>query len=674
MRVRWTAATAAAIGLALAAGATAAVATPPVDLGTGYVVDQADVLDAGEEAAAQARLEETLAATGADLYVVFVDTFTDPANSQEWADEVAALNGLGPSQYLLAVSVDGRQYYISADTSGPMSDEALLQVESDIRPSLSDGDFAGAVDAAADGFEAELGTGAGGSGSGGFAALLVIVGVLVAIAVIVWLVARSRRAKRPAAGAVAGPGQPAAPQVPTAELARQAASALIAADDAIKTSEQELGFARAQFGDDATVEFAGALATARANLDEAFTLQQQLDDEVPDTEAQVREWNGRIIELCAQSDAELDAKAEAFDELRELEKDAPAALARVEAARQAAGAGIEPARTTLAALTPKYAADALATVADNPDQANERLAFADAQLGAARSAIDAGDGGQAAVGIRAAEEAVAQAGVLTAAVGKLGADLAAAEQGAAALLAELEQDVAAAGALPDADGRIAAAVTAVRQQVDAARANLTGATRPILALQGLETANEQIDAVIAGARSAQERAARARQVLGQVMTQAQAQVSTAEDFITTRRGAVGAQARTRLAEAGAALVRAQQVQSSDPEQALQHAQRADQLAGQAIQAAQRDVSSFSGGGMFGEAPSRGGGNDGMLGAVLGGIVINSLLGSGGGGASRSRGRSAGFSSGGFSGGSRGGRSAGSFGGGGTRGRRGGGRF
>ncbi len=122
-------------------------------------------------------------------------------------------------------------------------------------------------------------------------------------------------------------------------------------------------------------------------------------------------------------------------------------------------------------------------------------------------------------------------------------------------------------------------------------------------------------------------------MIGQQVMQAQAQVSAAEDYIVARRGAIGAEARTRLAEAGAALVQAQQLQAANPEQALQYAQRANQLAGQAIQYAQHDVNAFQGGGgggMFGGGGSGGSGN--MMGAVLGGIVINSLLGGGAAGA------------------------------------------
>ncbi|UUT35671.1 hypothetical protein [Microbacterium elymi] len=117
---------------------------------------------------------------------------------------------------------------------------------------------------------------------------------------------------------------------------------------------------------------------------------------------------------------------------------------------------------------------------------------------------------------------------------------------------------------------MAAAVTAAQAQVEAARADIASAQkRPLATLKGLEAVNAQIDQVVAGARDAQARRRRAEQMLGQTINQAQAQVSAAEDYVTARRGAIGADARTRLAQAGAELVQAQQLQSTDPDQALQ---------------------------------------------------------------------------------------------------------
>jgi uncharacterized membrane protein YgcG len=671
MRARWALALTTALTIAFAGAAGAASATDPVDLGQGFVLDEAGVLSGGDEAQAQQRLEQLKADSGLDLWVVYVDEFTNPTSSEEWANTTAEQNGLGPTQYLLAVATEGRQFYLSGDSAGPVSQDDLAAIEQQlIQPALAADDWLGAIDAAATGLDDAADGGLGGAGgAGGFPVGLIAVLVIAAIAIVVIvLVVRNRRRK---VGAPSGPGAPPVEQIDLKELERRAASALVQTDDAVKTSDQELGFARAQFGDAATVEFQQALQIARENLNRAFTLKQQLDDATPDSEAQARSWNAEIIRLCEEANAGLDDKAADFDELRRLEQNAPESLARVQEQRAQAAAAVDAADERLRALGATYAPEALVTVADNPAQARQRIAFADEQIAAAEAALGAGKGGEAAVSIRAAEEAVGQAVLLEDAIEKLGKDFAEGERSAAALITELEGDIAAASALPDADGRVASVVAATRQQVDAARTNLAGtARRPLAALQSLEAADSQIDGVISGVRDAAAKAQRAQQLIGQQIMQAQAQVSAAEDYVVARRGAIGAEARTRLAEAGAALVQAQQLQSANPEQALQYAQRANQLAAQAIQYAQHDVSAFQGGGMGGMLGGGGGDSGGgMMGAILGGIVINSLLGGGGGGGS------SGGLGGMLGGGSRGGRmSPGSFGGGGTRGRRGGGRF
>lgn len=675
MRAHWPLAFGTAAALVLG-GAAAAIATDPVTLGSARVLDQSDVLSSSQEADVQERLA-ALTSSGIDLWVIYVDQFTNPTDAEEWTNQTASQNGLGPAQYLLAIATDGRQFYLSGDSTGPVSGDRLTGIEQErILPELRDENWAGAAVAAADGLQAAV-SGGGAASGGAFLPIVLVVLLLALAGLVIWIVVRSRKKTARPVDAGHAPDADDLSRVSTEDLARQASSALVSTDDALKTSEQELGFAEAQFGADAAAEFRDALAHAKDDLGKAFALKQQLDDDVPDSEAEVRQWNAQILELCAHANQELDEKAAAFDELRQLEQNAPEALARVQALHAEVSAAQAAVAPRLATLAESYAPEALATVVENPEHAAQLLTFADEQLRVAQQAIGAGDGARAAVGIRAAEDAVGEAKMLQDAVGGLGTDLAQGDQDAARLLAELDVDLAAAAALPDPDGRLAPVIAATRQQVEAGRTLVTGsARRPLSALEGLTRANEQIDALLAGVRDSAQKAERASQQLGMLLTQAQGQVSAAEDFITSRRGAIGAEARTRLAEAGSSLVQARQLQQSDPAQALAYAQRANDLAAQAIQYAQSDVGSFQGGGMFGGGSGRGGGGN-MTNAILGGILINSLLGGGGRGSGGGMfGGGGGMFGGGGGGGMFGGGGAGpgSFGGGGTRGRRGGGRF
>ncbi|WP_394280146.1 TPM domain-containing protein, partial [Microbacterium sp.] len=512
--------------------ASPAFAESPVTLGSERVVDSSDVLGAADERDVEARLDALGADTDVDLWVVYVDEFDSPASAEGWANETAERNNLGTHQYLLAIATEGRSYYLSADTSGPLSESQIIAIERDtVEPLLAQDDWGGAAIAAADTLE-DARSGGGGSG-------LWIIGLvaLVGIGLIVWAVVRSRRKT---GAATSGPAQ-----VPLTELEKDAASALVRTDDALTRSRQELGFAKAEFGEEATREFEDAITEARASLDRAFAIQQQMDDETPDSTEQQRAWYLEIIDLCTKADASLDAKADAFDALRDLSQNAPEALARAQEAHTAATTQVAEAQARLAELTAAYSPGALRTVADNPDQAVARLAFASERLAQAQQAVQAGDGAGAAVAIRAAEQGIDQARLLEDAVETLGADLAAAERTAAVLLADLEKDLVAADATADPDGRLAPVVAATRHQVEAARTALTPPARdPIAAATALEQANTEIDAALGAIRDAQQRADRARSLLGQALLQAKTQVSAAENYITARCGTVGAPART----------------------------------------------------------------------------------------------------------------------------------
>ncbi|MDR6969874.1 TPM domain-containing protein [Leifsonia shinshuensis] len=665
----------------LAGAASPALAAEPVDLGPSHVVDQSNVLSGSEEQRVADAAQKLYDDHRIDLYVVYVPEFTDPTEAADWANETAAKNGLGQRDYLLAVATDGRTYYLSGDDAGPVSADQLDRIEQeDIEPKLHANDWAGAGVAAATGLgDAVGGGGSGGGGGGGAIFFWVFLIGIVIVGVVIFVLVRSRGSRKKQAAAGPTTPQSELQSIPLDELERRAGSALVQTDDAIRTSEDELGFATAQYGADAVVPFQAALDGAKAQLREAFTLKQRLDDAEPDTDEQRREWNIHIVQLCTAANQALDAQADAFDELRALEKRIPQATSEIQTQAAALRQRLATTRATLDGLAQRYTEASLATVHDNVEQAEQRLDFTDTALAGAAQKATAGDAGAAAVGVRAAEESADQAGLLLDAVDRLGADLAAAQQSLDGTLSELTSDLAEARALAassDPGGTIAAAVAGTEATVDDVKAKLAaGRVNPLELAQRLDGANRSIDAVLQGVRDARAQAQRAQSALQQTLLTAKARVSACEDFITARRGAVGPDARTRLAEAGRLVVQAEQTAATDAVSALALAQRAAQLADEATQLAQQDVGGFpTGGGMpgglgdvFGGGTSRGGGG-GAMGAILGGILIDSVLrgGMGGGGG--------GWGGGGGFGGGGGGFSAGSFGGGGTRSRRGGGRF
>jgi predicted nucleic acid-binding Zn-ribbon protein len=668
----------AVIGLTgmLAFPAAAAWAEDPVTIPSGQnIVDNANVLGS-RKAEVQDSIQKLLKDHKYNLYVVTVSSFDSPSDPKTWGQAVASKKGMGRADALLAISTEGK-YYFAPNSASAIASKTSNITQNAIASNLGAGkkDYAqAAIDtAAAIGDAAGGGSGTVPSGGAG-TAVLVGVGVVAAGGAGTYLYLRNRRKKAQASSASYGPqGAELDPlaSLSVEDLRKKSGSLLIEADDAIKSSEQELGFAEAQYGEAAVGNFTKALQDAKGHMSESFKLQQQLDDHIPDTEEQQRSWLGEIIRRSEAALTSLQEQKADFDSLRELEKNAPQALAAVNAGAIDADGKIAKAEQTLAEMRGKYADSALVQVTDNISQAKERLAFVQNASTTAREKLEAGEGSLAAVAVRAAEESLHQTNVLLGAISKVSGSLDEARRGLEAAVVDTSQDLAQAramiqsGAHPELSGPVAgveAALAQVKSEIQG------GKIDPIATLERVETAHRSLDQALSGIRDQQEQARRAQASLQQTIMAAQAQISATSDYITARRGGVGTEARTRLAEAQRNLDYALSISRNDPVTALTYAQQAHALAAQAAQLAQSDVDNFGGyanqgygrSGMFGG----GGGGGGLGGAILGGILINSILngGSGGGwgGGHSDGGGWGGDSGGGFGGGDFGG---GDFGGG-----------
>jgi hypothetical protein len=645
------------LGLTVAAsaffGGTVLPAADPVSL-SGEITDSAGVLSPAQAAEVQDALDQLARDTDYQLYVVYVDDFGS-VSRDDWAQQTADLTGLGPQDLMLAVATDARVYTLAPQSVAGLSSSALDSVAADVEDDLRGDDWSGAAITAADGIRSAATGGSSGS-SGSSLGWLFIGGLLVigVITLVAYLASRRRAGQRPVG--VGGRGHQ---QIPTAELNRRSASALVGIDDALRTADQELGFAQAQFGPEATGEFERVLAQAKQQVNEAFRLRQTLDDDVPDAEPQIRETATRILQIVEQVAGALNAQEQAFSKLREVEERAAAALQ--EHSRSAADqrARIATARTTLDTLAARYPADALASVRQNPDQAGALLDEVDTALAQGTQAVEGGDRRTASRYARAAQEALGQVRTLLDAVDHAGAELATIGARLDAGIASISADLDDAARMAPQDPTVQARAADARSRIEAARTARAGTGDPLAALRDLTTAEAALDNALAPMREAVDRARRAQGLLDQVLGRVAAGLRGTGDYIETRRGAVGPQARTRLAEADRLYRAAADQRDSDPERALAAAQQAEQRIAEAQRLAQQDVQQADRDRWDDRGPGGGGGLNGVGGMVLGGILIDSILRGGGGG----------FGGGGFGGGSRGG---GGFGGGGRGGGFGGG--
>ncbi|MEV7371028.1 TPM domain-containing protein [Streptomyces sp. NPDC090301] len=660
----------------------------------GQITDRVDALGDRRASVVQA-LDRLYDDRRIQLFVVYVRDFSG-RTGQAWADATAERNGLGVDDVLLAVATHDRLYGYSADPDARLSQGQLDTVaRTAIEPALRQNDWAGAAIGAADGYSAVLAgqpvptpaltpgpADPGGAADDGASATdlvlpVVLVGGAGAVAAYAFTKRRRRTETRTTPQGGQGWGPPKAPAPPSLdELDGQARQTLVATDDALRTSQEELGFATAQFGDEAVRPFTEAVAFATEQLTASFRLRQKLDDAFPEDDSTRRAMLEEILRRCAEADARLDAESEDFDRLRALERTAPEALAAVEAAFREQTGRMGTAEAALTAMRRRYAETAAAPVAGDVEQAKDRLVFARTHIDQAGRQIDGGDNGGAAVHIRAAEGAVDQTARLVDAVDRRAQELAEAVGKLPGALSETDADLAEArgllegtteGSTADLRGRIARAESVlgeVRRVMDAGRYD------PLDSLRRVEEADAVLDEALEGARERESGSRRARALLDQAMLTARSAIGAASDYVTTHRGAVGSEARTRLAEAQRRWEKARTLAGADdPQAALAEAQQADSLARRAQDLAEQDVRRYGNpNGAGGVSGVGGGGGGGLGGAVLGGIILGGLFGGGRGGG---HGGFGGGSGGGLGGGGLGG-GPGSFGGSGTRGRLGGG--
>lgn len=583
---RTTVALAALALIVLSAAASAAQA--PVDV-TGPVTDPDGALGS-RSAEVRAALDDHFDQTGHQLFVVLVPSF-DGLDGQEWAEQSAARSDLASQDVLWAVATQDRAYGYFVGADQQLSDSDLERVErEDVLPRLREEDWAGAAIAAARGY-------ADAADGGGIPWVPVGIGGIVLVGAGA-VVVRRRRASGD-----------------TSSLDASCAAALVRVDNTLTTSEQELAFAEAQFGREATAAFREVLTQARSTTQKAFALRQQLDDAEPETTAEHRRIATEIIDLCTQVESTIDEQVEAFDTLRDLHAHVPESLAAIPERAAEVSARLTTSRAVLDRLRSQHPQTTLASVEGNVDHAERLVAEAldQAELGAVALAAD--DRATAVVHAQAAQEAVSQATAVLDALDAADSDIAAAPQQIAARLSSLGPDL-------DDVTRLGATEPTVAPAAAAARDAMAYATQPghdpLAAVRRLQTAEAELDEALAPLRAAAAEAEKARIALTESLGRVTSRVRAVSGFIETRRGAVGADARTRLSEAARHLDRAQQLTQTDPAAALEALTVAERQIDDAERLAQADVRRWED-----SQRSRGGGTRSGGSIILGGISSGS---------------------------------------------------
>ena len=605
-----------------------AVADPPLRL-PGYVTDKAGVLTQGQRVQVDTAVNDLYNSRRIRLWVVYVDDFSgqDPGS---WAQTTYRTSNLGAYDAILAVATVDRAYAFEVPTT--VKNVSQSQVDNlrrnEVEPALRRGDWSGAAVAAANGLNTSGSTGA----KVPLSTVLVAIGVVVFLLAGLLLVMQWRRRRRRAAELAAAQRVDATDPDALASLSVDALDDLsktkvVDVDNAVRTSDNELALAVEEFGTDRTQPFTRAVNNAKAALVQAFTVRQQLDDAIPETPAQRRDLLTRVIVSAAQADRELDAQTAAFRELRDLVLNAPTKLDTLTQQLVDLTARMAPSQQKLASLHNEFESTALASVSGNVRAAQERVTFADQTITRARELAArpvAGEQAELVDDVRAVESALGQARALLDAVDSAESDIKRAAGMLPSAIADIQNGIAQADAQLHQGNvgkaaELTAARTAASKAVDTAQAS--GSADPLGAFTQLTKADAELDRLLAEVAQERATAERLARTFDQALFTAQSRVRAVSDYIDTRRGSIGPEARTRLAEAVRQLEGAEASRSTDLNQAIAYANGASMLAAQAqslanadLQAAQRAYT-----GRYGSGNSN-------MGAMIGGIIVGDILG------------------------------------------------
>jgi len=616
--------------------APSVTAEPPFRL-PDTVTDNAGVLSERQLADVQKSVDQLYSERHVRLWVVFVDSFA-PQGAVGWAQQTRTISDLSNEDAILAVAIGQRSYaFLVPSAAAGGSSTKVDDIRRDrIEPALRNSDWVGAATAAATGLS-DLGRGGGKGGGLSLIPMVIIagIGLLVIAALMLW--SRRRRAKRHEADVAAAKNVDptdltALASVPIGALDDLSKSIVVQVDNAVRTSANELILAAEEFGDAQTAPFAAAVDNARTTLKQAFAVRQKLDDDVPEPLPERRDLLTRVVVSAAKANRELETQTTAFHQMRDLVLNAPERLDALTQQLVNVTSRVEPSQLKLTELHSEFAESALASVARNVNAAKERLGFADEAITKGRALAAkpvAGEVGELVDCVRGGESALQQANTMLDAVDSAASDIRRAVTTLPSAIDDIQRGITQAAAQLAQGGltkesELSTARDAAVKAVTAAQS--TGAADPLGAFTQLTQADADLDRLLAGVAEEREAAERLSRSYEAALFTAQSRVRSVSDYIDTRRGSVGPEARTRLNEAMRQLEAAQAKSKTNITEAIAHANGAALLAAQAQQLANDDVQA----GQRQYQARYGGGRQSDMGAMVGGIILGNILTGGGG--------------------------------------------
>lgn len=396
--------------------------------------------------------------------------------------------------------------------------------------------------------------------------LLLVVGVI-AIAI---GVARSSRRNRLAAQQAA--------QVDAQSAARAVQEAnrqLLSADEQVRTATDELNYARAQFGLNSTDEFARAIEAGKAAVTRGFSAQAQMNSATAPAE-QLRLATAIMRDLGSNMNP-LSTIQASFATKRAEQASLPERIAEARERLAEELTDLERAKSELTSISALYPPQMLASLQDNPEQAEALLTSARTALDTAQASATT-DRTHAASALDTAQRALTMANHQTDAIFSAKADLDAIRDRLVAAINSISADITDVNEL-DTDPTVFNPMVAdAHAAIAEAQAALANTGDPLAALEHLRMSEATLDAALEPLRTKEEAYEKARAAAETQISLAESAVSQAQRYVQGRRGAIDLELRSTLNNAETALSTARRSLEDDPEAASTHAMNARALA------------------------------------------------------------------------------------------------
>ena len=435
---------------------------------------------------------------------------------------------------------------------------------------------------------------------------LILVGGVTAIAI---GVARSSRRNRLAALQAA--------QVDAESAARAAQEAnrqLLSADEQVRTATDELNYARAQFGLNSTDEFARAIEAGKAAVSRGFSAQAQMNSATAPAE-QLRLATAIMQDLGANMNP-LSTIQASFATKRAEQASLPERIAEARERLSEELTDLERAKSELTSISALYPAQMLASLQDNPEQAEALLTSARSALDTAEASAPT-DRAHAASALDTALRALTMANHQTDAIFSAKSDLDAIRDRLVAAISSISSDITDVNELNTDPAVFNPLVADAHAAIAEAQAALANNGDPLAALEHLRMSEATLDAALEPLRTKEEAYEKARTAAEAQISLADSAVSQAERYVQGRRGAIDLELRSTLNNAETALSTARRSLEDDPEAASTHAMNARALADSVMAT---PIQNF--GGSWGQPTT---GNGSYTGSSLGDFLLWSTL-------------------------------------------------